>query len=161
MSIFKSAEPLNKRDRSKQSIFLAGSIENGTAIDWQKYCETQLGESFDLFNPRVGYWDESWEPVSDNVFFARQVNWELNGLEVADIILMNFAKNTKSPISLLEFGLMAPTKKMVVVCPNEFWKKGNVDIVCQRFDIPQFSELDAAIDYIRKQNNNPGKKGMH
>lgn len=150
MSIFKSAEPLNCRNRDQKSIFLAGSIENGTAEDWQHRCEKALGEQFDLFNPRVGYWDQNWKPESSNVFFARQVNWELNGLEIADIILMNFCSGTKSPISLLEFGLMAPSGKMVVVCPDDFWKKGNVDLVCQRFDIPQFTKLEDAISYINR-----------
>lgn len=152
MAIYKSSDTVNRRDRSKKSIFLAGSIENGTAVDWQARCEQELGTTYNLFNPRAGYWDEDWKPESKNVFFARQVNWELDGLEIADIVLMNFASGTKSPISLLEFGLMAASKKMMVVCPSDFWKKGNIDMVCQRYDIPQFDQLDEAIKVLNELN---------
>ena len=153
MAIYKSSDTVNRRDRSKKSIFLAGSIENGTAVDWQSHCEEELGKNYHLFNPRAGYWDQDWKPESTNVFFARQVNWELDGLEIADIVLMNFASGTKSPISLLEFGLMAASKKMMVVCPPDFWKKGNVDMVCQRYDIPQFDKLDEAIKTLNQLNH--------
>ena len=151
MSVYKSSDNLNERNRDKQSIFLAGSIENGTAVDWQAGCEVELAESFEIFNPRRGDWDDSWEPKSDNVYFARQVNWELRALEIADVVLMNFLSGSKSPISLLEFGLMAEKGKMLVVCPLDFWKKGNVDMVCQRFDIPQFTELSEALVYLKKE----------
>jgi hypothetical protein len=70
------------------------------------------------------------------------VNWELNALEQADVVIMFFAANTKSPISLLEFGLHAQSKKMLVVCENGFWRKGNVDVVCQRYNIQQYENLN-------------------
>lgn len=149
MSIYKSADSLNSRNRNLPSIFLAGSIENGTAIDWQSACEKALGNDFEVFNPRRGDWDDAWEPKSDNVHFSKQVNWEIHALQIADVVLMNFAANTKSPISLLEFGLMADKGKMIVVCAPDFWKKGNVDIVCQRYDIPQFNYLEEAIIHLK------------
>lgn len=50
--------------------------------------------------------------------------------------------NTKSPISLLELGLHANSKKLWVVCPDGFWRKGNVEVVCSLYDIPLFNSLD-------------------
>ena len=49
---------------------------------------------------------------------------------------------TKSPISLLELGLFAHSKKLLVVCPDGFWRKGNVEVVCSQYDIPLFDSIE-------------------
>lgn len=124
------------------TIFLAGSIEMGAAIDWQN----QLTELFKdlpgiILNPRRDEWDSSWEQKITNVKFKEQVEWELDAQDMADKILMYFDPNTKSPITLLELGLYADSKKLVVCCPDGFWRKGNVDIVCKRYRIWQVDSL--------------------
>ena len=131
------------------SVFLAGSIEMGKAEDWQKKVEELFSDTdIVIFNPRRDDWDSSWEQTIDNPDFFGQVTWELDALDVADFILMYFDPATKSPISLMELGLYASTKKLIVVCPDGFWRKGNVDIVCQRYNIMQTTTLDQAIKYI-------------
>lgn len=130
-----------------KSVFLAGSIEMGQAEKWQEW----VGERFDsagwmVFNPRRDDWDASWEQKITNPQFYEQVSWELEALDFADYILMYFSPGTMSPISLLELGLFH--KRCVVVCPQGFWRKGNVDIVCQKFKIPQRDTLEHAIEYI-------------
>ena len=125
------------------TIFLAGSIEMGVAEDWQ----TKVANRFEsnqvtLYNPRRDEWDSSWKQEQKESNFNEQVNWEMNNLEDCDIIFMYLDPNTKSPISLLELGLHAGSGKMIVVCPDGFWRKGNVEIVCTRFNIPLFNSLD-------------------
>lgn len=149
-TIFKSPESIEKRDKSKKSIFLAGSIEMDKAINWQKKCEEQLEAKYILFNPRRDAWDNSWEQSIDNPQFKEQVIWELNGLEKADIIIMFFAGNTKSPISLLELGLFAQSGKLKVVVEEGFWRKGNVDIVCEKYNIQQFKNLEKLVEDLMK-----------
>ena len=132
-----------ERDRKKEYVFLAGSIEMGKAEDWQ----SQVGKFFEersygVFNPRRKDWDSSWKQEYENPQFYQQVNWELDALERCDIILLYFCPETMSPISLLELGLHAGHKDLYVVCPDGFWRKGNVDIVCNRYDIPVFDNLD-------------------
>jgi hypothetical protein len=61
---------------------------------------------------------------------------------------MVFDPNTKSPISLLELGLHASSEKMVVICPEGFWRKGNVDIVCEKHNIKQVKDIDELVEYI-------------
>ena len=85
-------------------VFLAGTIDMGNSTDWQ----TQLGKRFEalggkwlLFNPRQQHWDASKAGEMDY-----QVNWELEHLEAADLIIMNIAEKSKSPVSLLELGLL-------------------------------------------------------
>lgn len=141
--IFTPPHNIAERDCNKPSVFLAGSIENNTAIDWQrdvsKYFEL-IG--YNVFNPRRDDYDITWEQKITNSNFYQQVKWELNALEVADIILMYFDPNTKSPISLLELGLFARSGKLHVICPEGFWRKGNVDIVCDTYNIPMHESLD-------------------
>jgi Nucleoside 2-deoxyribosyltransferase like len=145
---YKAPENIDKRDVSKLSIFLAGSIEMDKAIDWQSDCEKALNANYNVFNPRRESWDSSWKQEAANPQFSEQVNWELNALEQADIVIMFFAANTKSPISLLEFGLYAQSGKMRVVCEDDFWRKGNVDVVCQRYKVKQYKSLKELLAHL-------------
>jgi hypothetical protein len=141
--IYKPPMNIAKRDRDRKSVFLAGSIEMGKAEDWQKKLETILGDcGYDILNPRRDDWDSSWTQEFENPQFFQQVTWELNALENADLIIMYFAPDTKSPISLLELGLFAHSGKIRVVCPQGFWRKGNVDIVCQYYNIPVYETFE-------------------
>ena len=131
----------------KPWIFLAGSIEMGKAENWQ-WKVTQSLERATVLNPRRDDWDSSWVQSIENEQFTEQVEWELQAQEDADIILMHFDPTTKSPITLLELGLFKG--KTIVHCPDGFWKKGNVDIVCRRYKIPQVSSIDELIDSVSK-----------
>jgi hypothetical protein len=152
--IFKPPQNIAHRDFTKPSIFLAGSIEMGTAEDWQSKSEAIFNSfEFNVFNPRRNDWDSSWVQEYTNPQFYQQVNWELDAMDAADYILMYFSQDTKSPITLLELGLFAKEdKRLVVVCPDGFWRKGNVDIVCQRYLVPIADTLDEAIRFIINHN---------
>lgn len=70
------------------NIFLGGSIEMGNAIEWQKDVVDALSDlPVQLLNPRRDDWDSSWEQTIDNPEFKKQVEWELNSLELSDIII--------------------------------------------------------------------------
>jgi len=131
------------------TLFLAGSIEMGKAEKWQDKVVRLLKDTgIVIFNPRRDDWDSSWEQDINNKQFREQVEWELSEMEIADRILMYFDPKTKSPISLLELGLFADSRKMVVVCPAGFWKKGNVDIVCRRYELKQADTIEEALKFI-------------
>ena len=52
---------------------------------------------------------------------------------------------TKSPITLMELGIHAHGSKIIIMCcPDGFYRKGNVEIVCDRYAIMCFNELDGA-----------------
>jgi hypothetical protein len=139
--------------KNEATVFLAGSIEMGAAEDWQSMIPELFKDRQNLtfFNPRRDDWDSSWEQKESNPQFNKQVNWEMNWLEKSDIIFMYFSPETKSPISLLELGLYADSGKMVVCCPDGFWRKGNVDVVCGRYNIPVYSSLEAAVGRLRTE----------
>lgn len=119
----------------------------GQSEDWQEHL-TQLLKGLPgiILNPRRGEWDSSWEQKFENVKFREQVEWELDALDMSDRILMYFAPESKSPISLLELGLHANSKKLVVCCPEGFYRKGNVDIVCERYQIETVKKLEDFVD---------------
>jgi len=125
-------------------VFLAGSIEQGAAEPWQKKIEEALTD-FDvtLLNPRREDWDPNMKDITP------QVEWELNGLKEADLIVMYFDPNTKSPITLLELGLFAASGKLLVCCPEGYWRKQNVDIVCQKWGVGRAKTLEALIEILR------------
>jgi hypothetical protein len=133
------------------SIFLAGTIDMGDSEDWQhevklrfeEFAEknkdkvTQKNSSIHLYNPRRL---ESWGDNKEEMEY--QVNWELDHLEKANIILMNLLPNSKSPISLLELGLFARSKKLFIICPPEFYRYDNVRIVTERYKIKLYNNID-------------------
>jgi hypothetical protein len=133
------------------TIFLGGSIEMGNAAPWQEWVVATLkNEDVVLLNPRRNDWDSTWVQSKDNPDFRAQVEWELDALAQSDYIILYLDPGTQSPISLLEMGLHAQSGKLLVVCPNGFWRKGNVDIVCEKYGFSQFASLEALIAHIRE-----------
>ena len=121
----------------------------GIAENWlEKVASLLKNEDVILFNPRRDDWDSSWEQSIENKPFKEQVEWELRAMEHADKILMYFDPTTKSPISLLELGLFASSGKLFVVCPKGFWRKGNVDIVCELYSVEQVDTIAEAVATI-------------
>lgn len=152
MKVIKPPQTIDIEPGSR-TVFLAGSIDMGNAINWQKEVTRAFdGAPVTFLNPRRDDWDASWEQSIDNPDFTTQVNWELDGLEKADCITMYFAPASKAPITLLELGLFAQSKSLVVCCPQGFWRKGNVDVVCKRYGIKQVDSLDALINFIRNEH---------
>lgn len=138
--------------RERFKVFLAGSIEMGKAEDWQATLEDMLRDrDWDLYNPRRDDWDPTWEQKADNPPFREQVEWELNALEQANSIVMYLSPGTISPISLLELGLHAHGEKLIVCCPEGFHRKGNVDILCQRYHITQVESLGQVVPALERQ----------
>ena len=134
----------------------------GAAPNWQAELESNLADlDIDIFNPRRDDWDSSWVQSADNPQFREQVEWELDSLAVASLIAMYLAPGTMSPISLLELGLHAASNlflthkgelgpsKLIVCCPEGFQRKGNVDIVCERYGVYQVDNLAALEKVVR------------
>lgn len=140
--------PATTPDRPR--IFLGGSIDMGNAPDWQKQLIAGLADrDVVILNPRRPDWNPAWRPEASEPEFRRQVEWELEALESADIIVLYLAPGSQSPVSLLELGLHARSGKVILLCPPGFWRKGNVDITAERYGIQQVAsleELHKAID---------------
>lgn len=152
VDVIKPPTPFSDLPEDRPVIFLAGSIEMGNAEPWQdEVIESLTAYNAVLLNPRRDDWDASWEQDISNVEFRGQVEWELSGLERADFVIMYFAAGTKSPITLLELGLCARTSNLIVCCPSGFWRRGNVQVVCSRFNIELVDTLEDLISSVRER----------
>lgn len=147
--------PTRPESHINHLVFLAGSIEEDKAINWQSIVCDELVKipNLTIFNPRRANWDSSWVQKIENTQFKEQVDWELDYIETVDTVIFYFDPNTKSPITLMELGIVSQVpltesrgyqQKVIVCCPEGFWRKGNVDILCSRMhnDVIQVPTLD-------------------
>lgn len=137
-------------DRTR-TVFLGGSIEMGVAEDWQsRLAEEMRDYDVTLLNPRRDDWDASWRQSIDEPQFRAQVEWELDGLQHARWVIFYFAPGTRSPITLLELGLLAASpSRALVCCPEGFWRKGNIEVVCARFGIERVETFSALVEGLK------------
>jgi len=141
-----------------RTVFLAGSIEMGTADDWQARLIARPPTDVVALNPRRTDWDSSWKQSIDEPQFREQVEWELDGLERADVIAMWFAAETKAPITLLELGLFARSGKVIVGCPDGYWRKGNIEVVCARFGCALANDWESFVTGTLEKLNAGGRR---
>lgn len=146
------------------SVFLAGSIENGAADDWQVKAIKALSAAFDdivIVNPRRVNWNPNLVQSIHEPEFKHQVTFELDHIEKVDTVLVWIDPSTKSPITLLELGLlsgsvyMGDINRTVVGCPQGFYRRGNVEVVCDRYRIPlveTFGDLIQRTSEILQRN---------
>ena len=133
-------------------VFLGGSIEMGKADNWQwRVVEEFKDYPVTFLNPRRLFWDTSWEQTVENPQFVEQVNWEIYGLKSCDIRVFYFDINTTSPITLLELGLSHNSCNVIVCCPDGYYRKGNVEIVCQRYGISLVHTFDDLICWLKRK----------
>lgn len=145
----KSPNELPKKD-NRLKVFLGGTIDMGNSEDWQAKISRELkNESIILFNPRRDDWNIAWKPVKEEPEFRKQVEWELNALENSDYIIMYFGKDSKSPISLLEMRLYARSGKLLIICPEGFWRKGNVDITAEKYGVKQYDSIEDMLLFLK------------
>ncbi len=135
-----------------KSVFLAGSIDMGAAVDWQKALIHELEHMpVAIFNPRRDDFDVSLKQEMACEPFAEQVRWELDHLDKADVICFYFDVAGKAPVTLLELGLHATTGKAVVCCPEGYWRRGNVEILCDRYEIPFFDGFAPMVAEVKRR----------
>ena len=149
--VLKPPSPL-RFDPTLPSVFLAGSIDMGTADDWQRSFEQALSDTRGVvLNPRRDVWVPSWAQSIDDPNLREQVEWELAAQEMPTCIAMYFAPTTKAPITLLELGLFAKSGKVVVCCADGFWRRGNVEITCARYGVQMVPTLDDLLSEARRR----------
>ncbi|KAF2131098.1 hypothetical protein P153DRAFT_313432 [Dothidotthia symphoricarpi CBS 119687] len=139
---------ISKIDRP--SVILYGTIESGSTKDWRASLTASLSDlPVAIINPSRDDWDSSW--IEDISFpkFKEQVEWEMEHAQVADVIVVYFAPGTCTPIALLELGMYAGTGKVIVCCPKGFYKRGNVEIVCQRYSVKMLETLEELNEKVR------------
>jgi len=139
--------------QSVPKIFLGGTIDMGNSEDWQSNLEKNLAEEPGvIFNPRRDDWDSSWEQTPwPGTQFYEQVDWELKAQEESNIIVYVLLPESKSPITLLEIGLFARStnKTILVVCPEKFYRYGNVRIVSELYGMKWFDNIEDMLHVLK------------
>lgn len=151
----KDAE-MTPEQQAAGSVFIAGTIEMGSGENWQPKAIKELsGKVGAIYNPRREDWDSSWKQSISDPKFSEQVNWELDHIERADIVYFYFDPKSKSPITLLELGQVsgvgekrAGAPPAVICCPPGFWRRGNIEIVCARENIPLYVDFDESLGAV-------------
>lgn len=136
----------------RKTIFLAGSIEMGVADNWQDRVKHDL-KDYDvvLYNPRRLDWNSAWIQSIHNKEFKEQVNWELDRICNADMVVFYFDPNTKSPVTLMELGYVLGRgilQDIIVCCPDGFWRKGNVEVLCENNDVEVLNTYEQFLNCI-------------
>ena len=126
-----------------KSVFFAGTIDNGDSINWQQELTNKFSKDAEIiiYNPRNKHWDKN----ASNIDY--QIKWEQEHLDKSDLIVMVLLDDSKSPISLLELGLYAQSKKIIVFCSNKFYRFDNVKLTCEKYNIPLYTKFDTNIIY--------------
>ncbi|GAA3217882.1 hypothetical protein GCM10010468_40980 [Actinocorallia longicatena] len=149
--MFRPPGPVTVPD-GRPLLFLAGSIDMGGAPPWQEEVIKGLADlELAVLNPRRDHWDSSWPQTIEDPRFREQVEWELDGLERADLVAFYFSPTGPAPITLLELGLTARSGRLIVCCPDGYWRKGNVEIVCARFGVPLVGDLGELVREVRSR----------
>ena len=166
MTLITAPESTDGIPRGVVTCFLAGSIEMGTAGHWQEKVASALSDLDVVFlNPYRRDFDASQEQRASNKHFAEQVNWELDNIMSSNVMFFYFDPSTKAPITLAEFGMivgitgvLAPFSdvvgkklfEVVIVCPDGYWKKGNVEVMCERVGFDVLNDFDSGVQRLRE-----------
>lgn len=138
---------INKKENNlgAKSVFLAGTIDNGDSLNWQDKVIIELinlgVKNLEVFNPRREHWDPN--PTKEEI--EKQITWEQNHLDMANLIVLVLLDESKSPISFLELGLYAKSKKLIVFCTPNFYRWDNVKLTCKKYNIELIQDLNPLI----------------
>ncbi|GAB7340167.1 hypothetical protein MBLNU457_6642t3 [Dothideomycetes sp. NU457] len=148
-SVIKAPSALPRPTNSTpKTLFLSGRIPPPQQAQWQNELTNRLQHlPLTILNPLRLDWDSRWEAKTTFAPFNEQVNWELNGLKAADIVVAYFAPDSDCPVTLLEFGLTVAQRaeKVVCWCPGDYSKRGNVEIVCARKGVRVCETMDEVV----------------
>lgn len=124
-------------------IFLAGAIDMGAAVDWQSYVIEKLQDipRIVVFNPR--------RPVFSADTLDEQIQWELEALEMVNLVFMWLPINSKAPISFFEAGLYWKSGKLMIGAEQGFYRRRNLEITADRYAITVYDDLDEMIARVR------------
>jgi len=143
MKYVEAPEEFENRDTT---VFLAGGISG--CPDWQKeFVEMLKYTNVVLFNPRR----ENF-PMGDRSEGRRQILWEVEYLNKADIVIFWFPMETICPIVLFELGSYSMIDKPIFVGVHpEYSRRFDVDIqlMIRRPDVVIVDSLEALAEQLR------------
>jgi len=149
LTVIKAPTKISKHELNAFTIFLAGSIDQGNAVDWQLALSNKL-VNYDaiLFNPRRQEWNAKLKQSIDEPSFLEQVTWEQHYLHSADFRIFYFTKDSKAPITFMELG-QTITKPGIICCEEGFYRTGNLEITAKLNGMPIVSNMDDLLKHLK------------
>ena len=140
------------------SVFTAGSIEMGKAVEWQLLMANLLSDlPITVCNPRrPGEWDTTISKEAKNEIMLEQVTWELAAMEKADVICFFFDVDTNSPVTMLELGLWLKSGKVVICCNGGYHRNANIKITCGKYGVPVVETFEELVPKVRQMLEKKG-----
>lgn len=142
-----SKDKLPDKGDDKPYLFLAGSMDLDKVLSWRQEFINCFFETYHFLDPT-----NKLHGSLTNTQMKSHILWELEALELADIVVLNLLPKAKSPISLVELGLYAKSGKLIVICPENFYQKRYVKTLCEYYKVPLYSSLDIFIINLRKKH---------
>ena len=148
-------------------IYLAGTQDFSNAEnDWQQKFINGLvpltdplkgllmfkSTNFIIFNPHVPF-ESPAAPNLDNPQFIQVMQWRMSMMDQADMVFLNLLNKSKSPVPVLEFGLLANTNKLVVRCGEEYMLYSQIRLYCEKYNIPLLTGKTSVKDVMLAGGN--------
>ena len=120
---FLDRDAFGNPSHNETTLFLGGGITG--CFDWQeKMCQLLAETDLILLNPRRKHW-----PIDDPEATDKQIRWEYEHLQLADMIMFWFAPETLCPITLFEYGKwLVRNKPLFVGCDPEYKRLLDVQV---------------------------------
>lgn len=127
------------------SMFLAGAIDMGAAINWQADVIKKMTNipNFLILNPRRA----QFTPHT----LDEQINWELSALSWVDYIFMWFPSDARAPIAFFEAGLYWKSGKLIVGVEKDFYRQRNLEMTARFYGVFLHTSLAAMIEEVRNR----------
>lgn len=83
-----------------------------------------------------------------------QIIWEQDRLDSADLIYID--EDSKSPVSLLEFGEYIGTGELITVCGKRFYRHQNLEYTAKHKGMRIYNDVDEAMAEVARRVNMMG-----
>ncbi|KAH8804646.1 hypothetical protein F5884DRAFT_859267 [Xylogone sp. PMI_703] len=137
----------------RATIFLAGSISTWRSSLFKHFSNHPIT----FLDPYRPDWDSTWKEDIECEKFRTQTQWELDMQDKATLVAFWFQPETLAPVSLLELGLVLgkrgsnASREVVVMCPEKYWKRGNVQVVCHRYGVEVVDSLENLCEALERR----------
>jgi hypothetical protein len=147
-------KPPQHYNPDRPSVFLAGSIEQGKAEDWQvKVAQEIDSDQVIVYNPRRDRWTELDQKQLDD-----QIMWEQRYLFKSSFGFFYFAPDTTSVVSMLELGQVLESTRysgeasyqFIAVHPKYF-RRENIKFTCGKYGVAVFDSVDMATYFLKRR----------
>lgn len=145
--------PSDKESRFVKSVFLAGTTSTVDGHNWHELVTAAMFEvPITIYDSYRKDWDSAWREDIEFAPYREQVEWEVERQEKADMVVLYFDPASQAPVSMLELGLCARVPgKAIVLCPEGYCKRGNVQVVCRKYGVEMVDSVDELKEAIMKR----------